>query len=318
MSTPILPEQVESGPVESGPGERKGLSGRTQRILTGLIAAPFALAAVFLAPPPLLLVIAVLAFGGAAVEYVRLVRHWAPSAPLGIVPAGASALAAGMVAMLERLPQETPAQAIALWPILGAGAVVVIAGLAVLLSPVRMPEAMIAVGLIHFGVPYFALPTISVYLLVVSDPWLLALLLFAVWAGDICAYAFGSQFGRHRLAAVISPNKSWEGAAAGLAGSIAVAVVWCQLRLGHLDLTLIAITGLASAAGQVGDLLESMIKRGVGVKDSSNLLPGHGGLFDRLDALMVAAPVFVVALWLFSREYLTVLGATILSGTPAP
>jgi phosphatidate cytidylyltransferase len=127
---------------------------------------------------------------------------------------------------------------------------------------------------------------------------MILVLLGILWIGDAAAYYGGTAFGRHLLAPHISPKKTVEGAFAGLIGSIIAGVVlgvWvANERSGIL---LIASIG-AACAGQVGDLVESALKRSAGVKDSSELLPGHGGLLDRLDGLLFAAPVFY---WFFSR-----------------
>lgn len=288
--------------VTTAAGEtKKSPSSRVQRFVTGAVAIPIALGLVFFLPRPAILVVSILVFGGAAVEYVRLVRHWAPSAPLGIVPPAAGGIALGVELLTRGGQVPLSGTGLAVLLVAAFGCVLLLSGLLTLMSPTRMPEAMIGTGLIHFGIPYFALPMVSVFMLAVLDPWILTLLLGAVWAGDTFAYLFGSWFGRRKMAPVVSPNKSWEGAFAGLAGSIGVALLWCMAYRGRVDLELVAVTAAAAAAGQLGDLLESMIKRGVGVKDSSNLLPGHGGLFDRLDAMLLAAPVFVVGLWLIGE-----------------
>ncbi len=121
---------------------------------------------------------------------------------------------------------------------------------------------------------------------------LLLLVLVCVTLSDAGAYYAGSALGAHRMAPVISPKKSWEGAAGGLIGSLLGAVVahfWFFQRL-SLAQSLVLGT-LLCGAGIVGDLAESMLKRATGVKDSSALLPGHGGVLDRVDSLLVAAPV---------------------------
>ena len=119
------------------------------------------------------------------------------------------------------------------------------------------------------------------------------MLLLLVWACDSFAYYFGRRFGRHALAPVVSPKKTWEGSIAGLAGATifgAVAGTWWFLpELGPV--TGAAAGALASTAGQIGDLVESLWKRGAGVKDSGTFLPGHGGFYDRIDSLLFAAPV---------------------------
>jgi len=123
------------------------------------------------------------------------------------------------------------------------------------------------------------------------------LLLFAIiWVGDSAAYYVGRAFGRHSLAAKVSPKKTIEGAAAGLIGSV-VAGVFGALSLREPWLQVAGISAATAIAGQVGDLAESVLKRSAGVKDSSSILPGHGGILDRLDSLFFAAPVFY---WFFN------------------
>jgi phosphatidate cytidylyltransferase len=112
------------------------------------------------------------------------------------------------------------------------------------------------------------------------------------WFGDSVAYYVGRAIGKHRLAPIVSPNKSWEGAAGSVVGS----VVFGVLYMGHFEprvplWTIVLIAAVANVAGQFGDLAESAMKRGAGVKDSGNVLPGHGGLLDRLDSSMFALPV---------------------------
>ena len=121
-------------------------------------------------------------------------------------------------------------------------------------------------------------------------------LMGTIWAGDAAAYYAGRALGRHKLAPTISPNKTVEGSIAGLAGSIVAGILlgsWLLQR----QISFLVLASLATAvAGQLGDLAESALKRSSGVKDSSSLLPGHGGMLDRLDSLMFAAPVFY---WFF-------------------
>jgi phosphatidate cytidylyltransferase len=113
-----------------------------------------------------------------------------------------------------------------------------------------------------------------------------------IWAGDSAAYYTGRLIGRHKLAPHISPNKTVEGAVGGLAASIIAGVLIGRWLLGEETSTLVAASLLTAIAGQIGDLAESAFKRSAGVKDSSALLPGHGGILDRLDSLLFAAPVF--------------------------
>ncbi|MBZ5565310.1 MAG: phosphatidate cytidylyltransferase [Acidobacteriia bacterium] len=124
---------------------------------------------------------------------------------------------------------------------------------------------------------------------------LLLLLFLVVWAGDMFAYLIGRPFGRTPFFTRISPRKTVEGAVAGLAGSLLVAWGFRQLFWKTADLkTVMLLAGLMALAGQIGDLVESAMKRGANLKDSGALLPGHGGMLDRIDSLLFAAP----ALWL--------------------
>jgi phosphatidate cytidylyltransferase len=181
--------------------------------------------------------------------------------------------------------------------LLGATLLSVGLGSLVLLSRTPLDQAIPALGILCFGIPYFAVPVASLHQLQRADPWLVFLLMAIVWLGDTAAYYAGSRLGRHRMAPVISPKKSWEGAAAGFATSILAAAVWSVWRLGRLDPALLGVAAVTAVAAQIGDLVESLIKRGSGVKDSGNVLPGHGGVLDRLDAMLFAAPVFLLALW---------------------
>ncbi len=123
-------------------------------------------------------------------------------------------------------------------------------------------------------------------------------LLAIVWAADIGAYAFGRWVGRTKLAPAVSPGKTWEGMAGGLilaALAAGIAAVWLDLPVARLA-ALGVVTALASV---LGDLTQSMFKRNVGLKDSGKLLPGHGGVLDRIDSLTAAIPVFAGGLLLF-------------------
>ncbi|AKP65634.1 CDP-diglyceride synthetase [Levilactobacillus koreensis JCM 16448] len=117
--------------------------------------------------------------------------------------------------------------------------------------------------------------------------------LFIVWTTDSGAYMLGRKFGRHKLAPHISPNKTWEGSIGGsIVGTIVGSVFWYFFPIGHLSLgVMILLTLIFSVVGQFGDLVESALKRYYGVKDSGKILPGHGGILDRFDSLLLVLPV---------------------------
>jgi phosphatidate cytidylyltransferase len=129
--------------------------------------------------------------------------------------------------------------------------------------------------------------------------WILMGLLLT-FANDSLAYFVGRAWGRHRMAPYISPKKSWEGAIGGLIGSIVTAVLLVPLLGLPISLWMGALLGLAGgAAGQIGDLGESLLKRQVGVKDSGHIIPGHGGLLDRADSLLFTIPtLYYLVRWL--------------------
>lgn len=172
-------------------------------------------------------------------------------------------------------------------------AAVLVAG-SVLMFTVPLDKMLPAMALAIFGVVYCCLlPGFFVLL----ENTLRVVLLGAVWGGDAAAYYGGRLLGRHLLAPAISPKKTVEGAMSGLMGSIVVGMLLGVWVAGAPAGTVLAASLAAGGAGQMGDLVESAVKRSAGVKDSSSILPGHGGMLDRLDSLLFAAPVFY---WFFS------------------
>lgn len=184
----------------------------------------------------------------------------------------------------------------------------------------QMSSAYPAAAASVFAFAYIALPMAMLVELrqqVAGAFWVLYLLLI-VWAGDIFAYFVGRSLGRHLMAPRISPKKTWEGAAASVAASLlvgsllftyALPISSFLLRVGLITrrdglfglekpevLPIVLLTIAVNIAAQLGDLVESLIKRGAGVKDSGTILPGHGGMLDRIDALLFAVPV----LWLYA------------------
>lgn len=129
-----------------------------------------------------------------------------------------------------------------------------------------------------------------------GHPWLLVLVLAMVWSADSLAYFTGRAYGRHKLAPLVSPGKSWEGAVGGLVGAAFIGALGAVLSDRPLGAILegVVFGAVVAAFSVVGDLLESKAKRLAGVKDSGRWLPGHGGILDRIDALTAAVPIFVV------------------------
>jgi len=168
-------------------------------------------------------------------------------------------------------------------------------GIAALTLATRRPlvEVLPAAGISASGLILIAFPlsfAIPLHAIRGQGPALLLFAMVIVWVSDTAAYFVGRSIGKHPFAPKLSPNKTWEGAVAGFLASLAVAFVfmpWVNVPLVHL----LAIAALGNIAGQVGDLLESGYKRSAGIKDSGTLLPGHGGVLDRIDALILAIPV---------------------------
>jgi phosphatidate cytidylyltransferase len=156
-----------------------------------------------------------------------------------------------------------------------------------------MVEGLPAAGISSSGLVLIALPltfAIRMHGIGMFGPPLLLFVLVITWVGDTAAYFVGRSFGKHHLAPVLSPKKTWEGTIASILGALLVALVFSF----YVNIPLLHLLGMAAAgnvAGQVGDLFESAFKRSAGVKDSGTLLPGHGGVLDRIDALILAFPV---------------------------
>jgi phosphatidate cytidylyltransferase len=127
--------------------------------------------------------------------------------------------------------------------------------------------------------------------------YLIISIMIAIWVCDSAAFFIGSAFGKHKLFPRVSPNKSWEGAVAGFVFAIVSMIAAKAIFLDILTLTDSIIIGtIVGTVGQIGDLVESLVKRDAGVKDSSAIIPGHGGIFDRFDSLLFTAPVVYIYL----------------------
>ncbi len=173
--------------------------------------------------------------------------------------------------------------------VLSALAIAVVA--ATVLARVRGAGTEAAIGLTYAGISAVALALLR------NDDrqglWAILFLFAVVWATDICAYFVGRAVGGPKLAPAISPGKTWSGAIGGTVGGIVagMAVAW---YVGFADFATALVCLILSVVGQIGDLFESSVKRRHGAKDSSNLIPGHGGVMDRVDALVAAAFAFYV------------------------
>ena len=158
------------------------------------------------------------------------------------------------------------------------------------------------IGITFMGVVYVALPfSLMCYIPIIGSeawsPWMMIFYVFIIWANDVFAYLVGMSVGRHRLCERLSPKKSWEGFFGGIAGAVAMGLVAARVMDGSCWVWA-GLALVAAATGVLGDLVESMFKRAAGVKDSGTLIPGHGGVLDRFDAMLLSAPfVFVYMLF---------------------
>ncbi|MDR5695798.1 MAG: phosphatidate cytidylyltransferase [Armatimonadota bacterium] len=253
------------------------------RFVTAAVGLPIVVAAVWWGGAPLLLLLALLAAAGIG-EFDGLARGWG-FRPLTVLEGAGVAL----FLILAHARMES-------WLFPGMAALVMTILLAHLLHGRRL-EAVADAAMTLLGVLYIGF-LLSFLLWIRSLPqgrFYTLLVLAAVWSTDAVAYFVGLTLGRHPLSPHISPRKSWEGAIAGLAGGVGGAALLGRL-LGLPVSISMALGGSCSVAGQLGDLVESALKRSAGVKDSGGLLPGHGGVLDRFDALFFAAPVGYIIL----------------------
>ncbi len=275
-----------------------------QRIITAAILLALLIPALIVPASWPFALLTLAAIAAAGWEWARLNAAGRAAILLGAL-LGAACVAAFVAGWSDAAP------AIAWWLALAAW---VIGGFVVLrVGPSgwpRLPAAFrIALGLVALWTGWLALANAK------AQGLDFILSVFAlVWAADICAYFGGRAFGRRKLAPSISPGKSWEGVWSGMAGALVVAAVWVAVesRLGAGSTSLFStvanrytMAGMAAAVvflvamSVVGDLFESLVKRSAGAKDSSTLLPGHGGILDRIDALL---PVFPIALALVASS----------------
>jgi len=287
-----------------------------KRVATAVVLIPLVLLLVLKAPLYVLALVAGAVAVLAIAEFLKLVMHY------GVQPLGPATYAFVtlffvfvIVASTNRTPLvETTAM------LYGMAVAAAIAPFVFLTVAIRMTRADLSSGypaaaasVFAFG--YIAIP-MALLVAIRQQPagaiWTIYTLL-AVWAGDIFAYFVGKSLGRHRMSPRISPKKTWEGAVASILASVIVGALWFQhapgisaalLRIGLIDRRdgmfgleqpqlwpIILLSAVVNIAAQLGDLVESLIKRGAGVKDSGTILPGHGGMLDRIDAMLFAVPV---------------------------
>jgi phosphatidate cytidylyltransferase len=220
-----------------------------------------------------------------------MAREWAD---LGAGPWLLTAAAAAVPSAIAVLALTAGAGSLALAAVLVAAPLA--AGVSVLL-PGGRPDR-VAGGVLYIGLPVLAMVWLR------NDPagglshvlWLL----LVVWATDICAYLVGRSVGGPRLAPRISPGKTWSGLLGGMAGAGLVGGL-AALASGNGFWRAATLGTVLAVVAQTGDLFESGLKRRAGVKDSGRLIPGHGGLLDRIDGLVFAAPVFAAVVWVAQR-----------------
>jgi phosphatidate cytidylyltransferase len=255
------------------------------RILTAVVLLPVLWATIKLAPAPAYSAIALVVIGIACWECLAMLEaHGArPFKGVGLV-AGLAVVWSFLDLPPEFGPELPLALLLPVTVVLAMGCRPDPAAMVQSILTTALPVVLVGLGL-GFVAGLRAMPG--------EDGQDLPMLLFVcVILADIAAYYVGSSIGRRRLAPQLSPNKSWEGAIAGLAGSMLgafVAQVWFYQRLPVVHALILG--ALLGAAAILGDLSESMLKRWAGVKDSSRLLPGHGGVLDRTDSLLFAGPL---------------------------
>ncbi len=285
-----------------------------KRVATAVVLIPLVLLLVLKAPLYVLSIVAGAVALLAIAEFLKLVMHYGIQ-PL--TPATYAFVALFFVFVIAASTNRTPLIETTdmLYGIALAAALAPFVLLAIAMRGADLPSGYPAAAASTFAFGYIAIP-MALLVEIRQQPagaiWTIYTLL-AVWAGDIFAYFVGKSVGRHRMSPEISPKKTWEGAVASLVASVVIGTLWIQhapgisselLRIGLIDrrdgmfgleqpqlLPIILLSAVVNIAAQLGDLVESLIKRGARVKDSGTILPGHGGMLDRIDAMLFAVPV---------------------------
>jgi phosphatidate cytidylyltransferase len=282
------------------------------RILTAVVLIPTVVALVWWGPVPLLAAVAAIVALLALHEFftlgervgMRAFRNWTMLCAAGLFYAQYAAglvemrtLSGGALLIRDATRGAVSSELVLLIFLFGSVSI----GLAT-----RRPlqDVLPAIAISSAGLLFVALP--FSYLVRVNEierigRQLVLFTLCLIWAGDMLAYFVGRSLGRLPMAPALSPKKTWEGAIANLLASLLVAVLFARWMQADIA-SLLVLAALANIAGQMGDLIESAYKRGAVVKDSGALLPGHGGMLDRVDSLILAAPVVWIAWqWIATR-----------------
>jgi len=290
-----------------------------KRIATAVVLIPIVLLLVLRAPIFLVAIVTAVVALLTVHEFLKLTESYGVQ-PLRKPTYGLVVLF--FLLMLIRAGQDKPLLSTEFFGVVAAFAAVIAAFvfLTIAMRREQLSTGYPAAAASAFAFAYIALPLAM--LVQLREQWagafLILYLLLVVWSGDIFAYFIGRSLGRHLMAPRISPKKTWEGALASLVASLGiggaliyysapVSTAFLKWGLIHRSdgmfglerpalLPILLLTAALNVAAQLGDLVESLIKRGAGVKDSGTLLPGHGGMLDRIDALLFAAPV----LWLWA------------------
>lgn len=285
-----------------------------KRIATALILIPIVLLLVLKAPAYLLIVVAAAVALLAIAEFLKLTTSYAVEPLTHLTYAF---VAAFFIFIIFASTSVTPLME-ATAALYGTVAAAALAPFIFLTGAMRRNDLRTSYPAAAASTMAFAYIAIPMALLVeirrqpAGAIWVIYTLL-AVWAGDVFAYFVGKSVGRHRMSPRVSPNKTWEGAIASIVASVLIGMLWFQhatglsallLRVNLIDrrsgmfgleqphlAPIVALSIAVNVASQLGDLVESLIKRGAGVKDSGSILPGHGGMLDRIDAMLFAVPV---------------------------
>lgn len=270
-----------------------------QRILTALVLAPIMIGGIFYLPLGLfkLFIAAIVTLG--AWEWANL-----SGVKMQVGRVAYAGIVAGLIWLIEfeGLAQEIDVLYVALvWWVI---ALILVAAHPKLKALWSTPVVRMLMGLAILIPMWVGFVQIKSYAI---NDYLIMYVMLVVWGADVGAYFAGRTFGKHKLAATVSPGKTWEGVYGGLATTFIIALgggYLLEKEAGlSLDLSqwalLIGVTLAITFVSVVGDLIESMVKRHRGIKDSSNLLPGHGGIMDRIDSMTAALPMFALALTVF-------------------